>query len=464
MGAAMATSNSASPNNPLQLAVEHHQAGRLAEADAVCRQILRVRPSNFGALYLLGVMALHRGDYVEAIDLIRRAVATQPAVADAHSNLGDAYLGLGELGAAASSYRTAIELNAAHPDAHNGLGVILQKQHLYLEAASSFRRAVKLVPDWAQAHFNLGLALRDSGNLPDAIRELRSAWILDPGLDSAARVCVDTLTERVRAGARATFGSAGHSSLNAPSVSIVYCSIDDRKSAAATELYGALFADHRHEIIPIRDARSLAEAYNRGVAASVGDVVVLSPDDIDILAPDFASRLLAHLSAFDVVGVIGATRMSGPSWSWSRHPYLRGWITHRPDADGEWRAAVVDPRPVAGNIVVLDGVFLAAHRAVLEKVAFDERIFDGFHLYDIDWSYRAAQAGFRLAAAGDLLVVHESVGRYDETWAEYADLFCDKYGIEDLPAPPPAQLFETMFRSPDEVRSYFACLADLAED
>src|SRR5260370_729500 len=66
------------------------------------------------------------------------------------------------------------------------------------------------------------------------------------------------------------------------SVSVVICSIDDAKHDRAVALYRRLFtevsAPVRHEIISIRNARSLAEAYNWAVRKSVADVIVLSHD------------------------------------------------------------------------------------------------------------------------------------------------------------------------------------------
>jgi hypothetical protein len=78
-------------------------------------------------------------------------------------------------------------------------------------------------------------------------------------------------------------------------VSIVICSIDDVRHERAVALYRRLFAAVRHEIVSIRNARSLAEAYNWALRHSVADVVVLSHDDVDILAPDFAVRLFERL-------------------------------------------------------------------------------------------------------------------------------------------------------------------------
>ncbi len=192
----------------------------------------------------------------------------------------------------------------------------------------------------------------------------------------------------------------------------------------------ALYEAWPHEIIVIRDARSLAEAYNCAIARSAGDTIVLSHDDIDILAEDFVVRLHDHLQVHDVVGVMGSTKMTGPSWSWSGHPTLRGWISHHAPGDEDWAVDIVSPSGHSSGIAVLDGVFLAARRQAFEAIL-DQTNFDGFHLYDIDWSYRAGMAGFDIAVAGDLLLVHESRGRYDPAWERYAERFC-WHGVGDV--------------------------------
>ncbi len=124
---------------------------------------------------------------------------------------------------------------------------------------------------------------------------------------------------------------------------VIVCSIDDAKQARVVELYERLYEAWPHEIIVIRDARSLAEAYNRAIARSTGTTIVLSHDDIDILAEDFAARLHDYLQVHDVVGVMGSTTMAGPSWSWSGHPTLRGWISHHAPGDEDWAVDIVQP-------------------------------------------------------------------------------------------------------------------------
>src|SRR5271168_3178743 len=88
-----------------QMALQHHQAGRLAEAETLYRQILAVQPNHADALHFLGVMAQQVGRHDAAVDWIRKAIALHPHNATAHSNLGEAYRKLGRLEEAVAACR-----------------------------------------------------------------------------------------------------------------------------------------------------------------------------------------------------------------------------------------------------------------------------------------------------------------------------------------------------------------------
>ena len=459
--AAAMTTQRAMTAQAIQIGLAHHQAGRIAEAAGAYRQVLTIEPDNFDALHLLGVAAHQSGDHAEAVELIEKALDLNPSSTAALNNLGEARRALDDADGARACFQEALRLQPDYFDAINNLGNLAQAQGRLDEALRSFERATQLRPDHAGAHHNLGLIKQRLGALPPAMQSFRDAWIRNPMLFAAAERLVATAAALARAADRRLtmpqIANASQPSL----VSIIVCSIDDQKHARTVELYRRLYAGLPHEITVIRDARSLAEAYNRGIASSSGEVVVLSHDDVDILAADFAARLQRHLQRFDVIGVMGGAQMSGPAWGWSGHPNLRGWITHHaPDAH-EWFVDIVDPRSVADDIVVLDGVFLAARRSVFDAVRFDAETFDGFHVYDIDWSYRAAMAGFRVAVAGDLLLVHESRGSFDPEWQRYAERFCAKHAVGEMPAAPHRQVFEATLDNADQVCDYFDRLATM---
>jgi len=175
------------------LALQHHQAGRLAEAEALYRQILAAEPRHAGALHLLGVIAHQVGRDDVAVDFITKAIALAPGVADFHSNLGIALYGKGQLDEATAVFRQAIALKPSYPEAHNNLGNVLRDTGQVDEAIASYRQAIVLKPAYPDAHNNLGTALSNKGELDEAIASYRQAIALRPNYPEAHSNLVHTL-------------------------------------------------------------------------------------------------------------------------------------------------------------------------------------------------------------------------------------------------------------------------------
>ncbi len=166
--------------NLIQTALGHHQAGRLAQAEALYRQVLQLDPGQPDALNLLGAIALQSGKRQAAADLFGRAIKARPAEPVFHNNLGLSLKDLDKLDQAAASYRKAISLNPDYLEAHYNLGNVLQIQGKPDEASASYRKALALKPDYAEAHGNLGSALQAQGKLDEACASYRKAISLRP--------------------------------------------------------------------------------------------------------------------------------------------------------------------------------------------------------------------------------------------------------------------------------------------
>jgi len=164
----------------LRVAREHHETGRLPQAEAIYRHILRVQPDHPDALHLLGAMAHQMGDNALAVELIARAIAAHPSAPVYHSNLGSAYRALGRLDEAVARYRQALALKPDYADAHYNLGVTLNDQGDLAEAAACFRRAIALQPDHVSAHHNLGVVCKARGEPDEALACLRRVVALQP--------------------------------------------------------------------------------------------------------------------------------------------------------------------------------------------------------------------------------------------------------------------------------------------
>jgi predicted O-linked N-acetylglucosamine transferase (SPINDLY family) len=164
----------------IAVALGHHQAGRLAEAEGIYRQVLAQHPDHADGLHLLGVLACQTGHPDTAVELIGRATALNPDIAEYHSNLGEALRRSGQSERAVASLQRAIELNPDLTDAHYNLGVACIGLGRFLEAIGALGRAIALHPDHAEAHNNLGVALRETGRYEEAIAALRRAIALKP--------------------------------------------------------------------------------------------------------------------------------------------------------------------------------------------------------------------------------------------------------------------------------------------
>jgi protein O-GlcNAc transferase len=157
----------------LDLAIEHHQAGRLPEAEQLYRDILRQAPHHRDALHLLGAVAHRTGRNDEAIHLVQQAIRIDGSQAVFHNTLGSVYQSLGHLAAAAACYQQSVTLDRNYPEGHNNLGMVLLDLGRQAEAAAVLQRAVELRPDYANAYNNLGIALKLLGRFAEATASFR---------------------------------------------------------------------------------------------------------------------------------------------------------------------------------------------------------------------------------------------------------------------------------------------------
>ena len=215
-------------------------------------------------------------------------------------------------------------------------------------------------------------------------------------------------------------------------ISIIMCSINPEKFAAVSKNFAAVLGPTPFEIIGIHDAKSLCEAYNRGIARSLGDTLIFCHDDIEIISPDLVPRIQRYLQSHDVLGCAGTTCLLDSKWITAGDPYIHGAVVY-PIADAwpsdrfnlvMWGGAQSN---LVGNVQALDGFFIVVKRSVLDVVRFDEENFDGFHVYDTDFTYAAYLAGFKIAVCKDFLVAHQSGGNFDEVYKIYGARFSQKY-------------------------------------
>lgn len=203
-----------SPAQALKLAAQHQQAGRLAQAEGILRQILQQRPNDAEALHQLAILAYQAGKLPLSVQLIARALSVNPNVHVYQANIAEMYRRLGQPQKAIEHGQKAIALKADAPEAHNNLGIAyfdigdfatamrhydnaialrprfaeaisnranaLRQMKRHAEAETEYRRALAISPTYAEAHNNLGSVLRDMERHAEAETAYRRAVDLKP--------------------------------------------------------------------------------------------------------------------------------------------------------------------------------------------------------------------------------------------------------------------------------------------
>lgn len=214
----------------LQLAIAHHQAGRLPEAERLYRIILQTQPRHSDANHNLGVLAIQVKQPVASLPYFKGALEANPNQGQYWLSYLDALIQAGETEAARQvlqqarqrgvkndtgalearlgparqdfnafsylfaegRYKEALPLAQTmtvdfpqHGIGWKALGVVYKQLGRSAEALDSMLKAVSLLPNDAEAHSNLATVLRELGQLDSAEKSCRRALEIRPEFSEA---------------------------------------------------------------------------------------------------------------------------------------------------------------------------------------------------------------------------------------------------------------------------------------
>ncbi len=149
-----------------------------------------------------------------------------------------------------------------------------------------------------------------------------------------------------------------------------------------------------------------------------GDIIVLCHDDLKIISPpeDLIKYLsVARKANVGFVGVAGACFMppDGAWWNARKHNAARGFVFQGSDEE------TMSPNYFgkSGEVIFLDGCFMAITYGNLKKIGLDEPDYlgTGWDFYDIHLSYKAYLQGFSNYTI-PIVTMHESPGVMRDGW------------------------------------------------
>lgn len=181
------------------------------------------------------------------------------------------------------------------------------------------------------------------------------------------------------------------------------------------------------------NAEPLSKVYNMelDVAKEQGwDALVLMHDDIKF-EYDFRKQLEILLERYDLIGVAGtskATLKSPALWHLMSDPtHMHGCVAHFLDDHGS-KVSATNFGPYPEQVIMIDGLFMAMNRTVIENYRFDETNPAKFHFYDLDFSLTCAKSGVKVGV-GDIMLKHKSPGLKEFTpeWRAGEQWFLEKH-------------------------------------
>lgn len=172
-------------DNLLSDAVNASETGRLGEAEALYKDLLRRQPDYIIAYDYAAYNLTKMGRGSEAIRLLEEAVGRGLGTDKILAHLGLYYQEAGRLDESVATLEKALALSPDVAEAHNDLGVSLFKGGRIDEAATAFKKALELDPHYAMALNNLGNCRLVSKRYEEAATNFEAAIALDSRLASA---------------------------------------------------------------------------------------------------------------------------------------------------------------------------------------------------------------------------------------------------------------------------------------
>lgn len=217
-------------------------------------------------------------------------------------------------------------------------------------------------------------------------------------------------------------------------ISVIICSINKTLAAQVqqniAETIGVIW-----ELIIIDNTinpKGITEVYNQGAAVSKYEILCFVHEDVLFTTKNWGKILIDTFTNDSRLGLIG---VAGSKYK-SRVP--SGWfsgiaaidccnITHLDNINNRQMMYYnPDESKLIQEVVVLDGVLLVCPKRVWQEVKFDHEILKGFHLYDLDFSFRVAEK-YKVAVLYSIHLVHLTQGgSFGNQWLNYTLLWHKK--------------------------------------
>jgi hypothetical protein len=183
-----------------------------------------------------------------------------------------------------------------------------------------------------------------------------------------------------------------------------------------------LYFDNRIE------KKGICQVYNDLAMKARFEYLCFVHEDVLFETPAWGKKLLEIFSGNSSIGLIG---VAGSKY---KSHYFSGWYNNIKELDcanilhrysyGDRRLFLSpDESQKQQEVVCIDGVFMCCTKDVWQKFKFNDKDFQGFHFYDIDFSLRTAMH-YTVIVTFEISLIHfTSGGDFGNNWVQNAFKF-----------------------------------------
>lgn len=170
-----------------------------------------------------------------------------------------------------------------------------------------------------------------------------------------------------------------------------------------------------YEIIKIDNngIMGICEAYNRGAEKAQYDYLLFLHEDVLFETQNWGLILTQLLSKKSIgcVGLAGGDYVSTYPLPWWQNKERRFLHLNQISTNEEKK---INRLTEHKNVIFLDGVFIACRRNIFLETRFSDYL-QGFHGYDMDFSWRASQTHQNIVSH-EITLTHFSAGHHNIEW------------------------------------------------
>ncbi len=182
---------------------------------------------------------------------------------------------------------------------------------------------------------------------------------------------------------------------------------------------------------------SIFQAYNEGVCQSIGDILCFCHDDIMFQSIDWGLRLVSYFETkpeLGVLGVAGSHFLPSVPMYWSSSPFISEHNLN--NSNGNRECFFHDDyfrNQDSIEVAVVDGLCFFMRKELFDSVRFDDTLYTGFHLYDMDICLQVISTGYKVMVCRDILIEHSwsenkaSKNKGLDVLQKNLTLFCNKW-------------------------------------